>query len=157
MLRTICKLNSADMYVEHRVIEDWEGVPAGWLLRDPPEITPAKWEGQWVEAEFEEETTPQPVLKCLVSKSLWLGQLNFPEKMKLAELEARVGAINWDAPPADAFALKLRYFAAFVSQFGKLGDYIDLADQDVLEGLELFRDLMGMSLERMDELLDYDL
>lgn len=53
---TITRTNQLGFYVEHREIEDWEEIPVGWLVRDPPEFTPAQWVGEWVAAEFVADT-----------------------------------------------------------------------------------------------------
>lgn len=81
---TICQIDATNVYVQHREIEDWDEIPAGWIITDPPKNLNVinLWQGEWIELD------EAPVLPPVeVSKNPRISRLELRRLLKPKEAQ----------------------------------------------------------------------
>ena len=141
---TVVGLSETEEGIVHETVEAPEGVQVGWSYLDGEFLPPVT-----------------PVENRIVPKSLWLASLYTEEARQFARLDcvaAALTAADYAVTPQQNMLLYMHtLWAAFLVHWRALGTEIDLADQKVQEGLNLFGGLCipPLSPARVQEILDW--
>jgi hypothetical protein len=109
------------------------------------------------------EPVPEPTVSRIVPKSIWLASLYPVETREFARLECISKALTVEdyavSPQENMQTYMHTMWAAFLVHWNGLGNDIDLADANVIQGLNLFGGLClpPLTNERIQEILDWEL
>jgi hypothetical protein len=136
---TICLIDANRLYVSHREIEDFDEIPVGWIVADPPanlEAINQREGGTWVVLEEAPPAPPAPYEPIRRSKADFARLFRGAQEIQVNKWEKICKAVPPEEYDDPASALTLTVERVLKS-FERPLEFIELNHPETRQGLEI--------------------